>query len=252
MTTPAEECLAIVRRHDKDRFLSVLFAPEESQPHLFALYAFNAEVSRVRDVVTEPQLGLIRLQWWRDTIDALYTSGGYNGHPVAEALERAIVEARLPRKALDDLITAHEFDLFADQMGDITQLEAYLGETNSRLIQMAAMILAPTAASGLADAAGLAGVAHGLSQILMETKRRAPFLPKDLDVSAAIVHARRRLDEARAVSGSIPTEAIPAFLPASLAPLYLDAVAKAPDAPSVPSQFRRQLSLWWRAKRERL
>lgn len=250
--TAAEECLAVVRRHDKDRFLATLFAPEDKQPHLFALYAFNAEVSRVRDAVSEPQLGLIRLQWWRDTIDALYTSGGYNGHPVAEALERAIVEARLPRKALDDLVTAHEFDLFADQMGDITQLEAYLGETNSRLIQMSAMILAPTAASGLSDAAGLAGVAHGLSHILMDAKRRAPFLPKGMDVMAAITHARRRLDEARAVSGTIPAEAFPAFLPASLTPLYLDSVERAPDAPPVPSQFRRQLSLWWRAKREKL
>lgn len=250
--TAAEECLATVRRHDKDRFLSALFAPEEKQPHLFALYAFNAEVARVRDAVSEPQLGLIRLQWWRDTIDALYTGGGYNGHPVAEALELAIVEARLPRKAIDDLITAHEFDLFADQMGDVTQLETYLGETNSRLIQMAAMILAPAEAPKLADAAGLAGVAHGLSQILMDAKRRAPFLPNGMDIGAAVTHARRRLDEARSVSRTIPAAAFAAFLPASLTPLYLAAVARKPDAPSTPSQFRRQLSLWWNAKQEKL
>jgi 15-cis-phytoene synthase len=251
MTADAE-CLAIVRRHDKDRFLSTLFAPEEKQPHLFALYAFNAEVARVRDVVTEPQLGLIRLQWWRDTVDGLYTGGGGTGHPVAEALERAIVEARLPRRAIDDLITAHEFDLFADQMGDLTALEAYLGETSARLIQMAAMILAPGDAHKLAEPAGLAGVAHGLSQILMDKHRRAPFLPKGMTVTDAIAHASRRLAEARAAMAVVPQHAFAAFLPARLTPLYLSAVEKAPDAPVPPSQFRRQLSLWWSAKRERL
>ena len=41
----------IVRRQDRDRYLSCLFAPDDKRPHLLALYAFNAEILRVRDTV---------------------------------------------------------------------------------------------------------------------------------------------------------------------------------------------------------
>jgi len=131
----------IVRTLDRDRWLSSLFAPDEKRPHLLALYAFNAEILRVRDTVSEPALGLIRLQWWRDTLESIHAGSGAQGHPVAEALALAIAEGGLPKQALVDLVTAHEFDLYHDRMPGLTALEAYLGETSSRLIQMAAMIL---------------------------------------------------------------------------------------------------------------
>ena len=60
----------LVRRHDRDRFLTALFAPAERREDLLALYAFNYEIAKTREVVSEPVLGQIRLQWWRETIDA--------------------------------------------------------------------------------------------------------------------------------------------------------------------------------------
>ncbi|MGZ8323236.1 MAG: squalene/phytoene synthase family protein, partial [Rhodoplanes sp.] len=57
-------CEALVRAADKDRFLASLFAPAERRRRLFALYAFNAEIARVREVVRTPIAGEIRLQWW--------------------------------------------------------------------------------------------------------------------------------------------------------------------------------------------
>ena len=76
------------------------------------------------------------------------------GHPVAEALAGAIAAGGLPKQALLDLVTAHEFDLFQDRMPGLTELEAYLGETYSRLIQMAAMILDRDAAPKASECAG--------------------------------------------------------------------------------------------------
>ena len=35
---------ALVRRHDPDRFLTALFAPEAKREGLFVLYAFNHEL----------------------------------------------------------------------------------------------------------------------------------------------------------------------------------------------------------------
>lgn len=249
MNDPAAECQSLVRRHDRDRFLSTLFAPDDKRPHLLALYAFNVEVARIRDAVTEPHLGLIRLQWWRDTVESLYDGGAGEGHPVAEALGRAIAEGGLPKQALLDLITAHEFDLYQDQMPDVTALEVYLGETNSRLIQMAAMILDQASAPKVSEAAGLAGVAHGLALLLGDPRHRGPFLPPGLDVAAAIAHAERRLREAQALFPALPKSALPAFLPASLTQTYLKRIAKAPDKALDVSPLKRQFVMWRQARR---
>lgn len=246
MNANAGYCLDLVRQHDRDRFLSTLFAPDAERRHVIALYAFNAEIIRIRNIVSEPQIGLMRLQWWRDTIETETASG----HPVAEELLAAASAAGLPRQALLDLVTAHEFDLFHDPMLDLTALEAYLGETSSRLIQMAAMILDPSAAQQVSEAAGFAGVAYGLALILADPARRGPFLPDGMSPAAAAAHARKRLHEARALAPRIPKQVLPAFLPVCLTPLYLARTEKAPDVSAQPSAIRRQLSLWWHARRD--
>ena len=250
MNSADSHCRDLVRAGDKDRFLATLFAPEAAQPHLFALYAFNLEVARIRNVVSEPHVGLIRQQWWRDTLEAIY-AGSIIGHPVAEALARAIAVGRLPREPLQNLVTAHEFDLYADPMPDMAALETYLGETNSVLIQMAAMLLSPGDAARAAEAAGLAGVAHGLALLLGAPDRRAQFLPPGMDVTGAIAHARKRLAEARALRANLQSSLLPAFLPASLTDLYLRRIEAAPEKPLAVTQFRRQITLWYHAGREK-
>lgn len=239
----------IVRTQDRDRYLSALFAPDEKRSQLLALYAFNAEVARIPAAVSEPSLGLIRLQWWRDTVASLYAGGSGAGHPVAEALAGAIAAGQLPERALTDLLTAHEFDLYDERMPDLTTLEAYLGETQSRLIQMAAMILDRQAAPKASEAAGLAGVAYGLALIIGNPERRGAFLPPGMDVRTAIAHARRRLTEALALLPGVPKQLLPAFLPVSLSPTFLDRLDRHPDKPVPVSPLRRQLTLWWTARR---
>ncbi|MEI8178992.1 squalene/phytoene synthase family protein [Aestuariivirga sp.] len=239
----------IVRRRDRDRYLSTFFAPDASRPHLLALYAFNAEILRVRDTVSEANLGLIRLQWWRDTIESIYSGAAVPGHPVAEALGLAIAAGGLPRQALLDLITAHEFDLFHDRMPGITELEAYMGEAYSRLIMMAAMILDREAAGSASECAGLAGVAQGLALVMGDPAHRDPFLPDGMSVQEALGHAENRLAQAMTLRPALPKSVLPAFLPVSLTGLYLRKIEKAPDAPLAVSPVRRQLTMWWTAKR---
>ena len=166
----SDHCQDLVAKADKDRFLSCLFAPQDARPHLFALYAFNVEIARIREAVSEPQVGLVRQQWWLDTIDGIY-AGRTPDHPVAQALVAAIAKGDLPKHALQNLVIAREFDLFDDPMPSLADLEGYLGETSSSLIQMAALILG----KGAAEAAGLAGVAFGLAGVLRLQKTR--YLP---------------------------------------------------------------------------
>ncbi len=243
----SDHCQELVAKADKDRFLSCLFAPRDARPHLFALYAFNVEIARIRETVSEPQIGLVRQQWWLDTIDGIF-AGRTPDHPVAHALAQAIAKGDLPKHALHNLIIAREFDLYDDPMPTLADLEGYLGETSSSLIQMAALILG----KGAAEAAGLAGVAFGLAGILRLQKSR--YLPRDMvqtlgekeTINQLCAHARKRLNEARALLGSIPAQALPAFLPASLTEFYLKRIEHGGTLDV--SQFRRQVSIWWAAR----
>src|SRR5215469_407438 len=91
---------ALVRQHDHDRFQTALFAPSAQREALFALYAFNYEIARVRETVREPMLGRIRLQWWREVIAAACEGGAERQHEVVVPLTAAIRERGLSRTHL--------------------------------------------------------------------------------------------------------------------------------------------------------
>ena len=86
----------IARETDPDRSIAASFAPREARADLFALYAFNAELARVAELVSEPGLGAIRLQWWREAIERA-ANGEASGHPVADAIGNLIRRRDLSR-----------------------------------------------------------------------------------------------------------------------------------------------------------
>src|SRR5580692_2883864 len=95
---------ALVRQHDRDRFQTALFAPVADREALFSLYAFNYEIARVRESVREPMLGQIRLQWWREAIEAAYAGAAPRRHEVVEPLTATIRERGLSRAHFERLI----------------------------------------------------------------------------------------------------------------------------------------------------
>jgi phytoene synthase len=274
----SDDVTAIVRAGDRDRYLASLFAPDDRRPHLHALYAFNIELARIRDQVSEPAIGEIRLQWWIDALPSIH-AGAPPGHPVAVALAGAIKQGGLPLRALLNMAEARRFDLYDDPVPTLADLEGYLGETSSALIQLGAMSLAGDDAQASAAAAGFAGVAMGISgvlrSLLYHRARGQCFVPRDVlerhgaspsdflsgrehaGVKAAIAelvaHGRKRLAEARAAT--IDSRTLPAFLPAGLAELYFDRLESREksvlnEAIEV-SQLRRQYALWRSARRHR-
>src|SRR5215470_13788315 len=88
-------CENLVRAGDKDRWLAALFAPTDRRPHLYALFAFNLEIARVRELAREPMAGEIRLQWWREVI-AGTRPGEAAANPVAAALVETVAGRGLP------------------------------------------------------------------------------------------------------------------------------------------------------------
>src|SRR5215218_215635 len=122
---------AIVRRHDRDRYQTALFAPAERREALFAISAFNYEVARVRETVTQPMLGQIRLQWWREVIEAAYSGGPARRQEVVQPLVAAIAEFGLSRGFFDRIIDTRERDLADTPPADLTALIDYAEGTSS-------------------------------------------------------------------------------------------------------------------------
>ncbi len=90
---------ADVKARDRDRYLSVLYAPEAARPALLALHGLDLELAQVVASTSEPMLGEIRLAWWRDALAAL-DSGQVPAQPLlaliaAEVLPRGITGAEL-------------------------------------------------------------------------------------------------------------------------------------------------------------
>ena len=230
-----------VQAADHDRYLAALYAPEDKRNDLLALYAFNAEISGIRDRISQPLPGEIRLQWWRDVIAAKDASAGA-GHPVAEALLGAIARRSLPREALQNYLDARIFDLYDDPMPTRGDLEGYCGETAAAINQLSSIVIDPAAAVHSAELAGHAGCAlmmTGLLRLLPLHRRRGQcYVPRDLmaaagtspeefltgdggpnaasAVAAMIALAREHLAAFERRAAALPQSLRPAFLPLAL------------------------------------
>lgn len=269
MNQNEEHCLALLREADRDRYLSVLYAPEDKRGALAALYAFNAEIARIRDLVHEPLPGEVRLQWWRDLING-EARGSAEAHPLAAALIDTITKYDLPRAAFDNYCEARIFDLYDDQMPSRNDLEGYCGETASALIQLAGLILDRDAAQAHTETIGHAGVAQavtGLLRLLPIHRRRGQlYVPADMlqavgvsreaflanddksaherVVSVMIALAREHLAIFDKAKKELPKSLGPAFLPMALVSAYLNAIerlgSKAADQVADLSAMRKQ------------
>jgi phytoene synthase len=272
-----EHCEALVRATDKDRYLTALFLPSAVRPHALALFAFNVEVSAIRERARDPLAGEVRLQWWRDVL-ADQAAGGVAANPVSAALVATIERYRLPLATFERLIEAREFDLYDDPMPSTAAFDAYLRLTSSALFELVGEMIGGEGTAFTA-AAGHAGIAYGITGLLrtvpLHASRGQIYLPAD-------VLARHRVDPQTILGGattpellnalnelrqkarehyreldrllpSLPRAAQPAFLPLVLANAYLEQMDERRydpfRTPIEISQFKRQWKLWRAARR---
>ena len=238
------------REGDPDRALSALFAPRDARADLFALYAFNVELARIAEQVSEPDLGAIKLQWWRDAVDQA-ASGVTTGQPVADAFGAAVRRHALSADGIAALLDARQFDIARESMADLPSLEAYLRDTAGNLFVLAASILGARAGA-VEPAARAAGLAYGLTGVMRAMPVHAAsgrlYLPADalrrhgtapeqvltgktsqgLDEALAEFRAmaHEALDEAERHVAKLEAPARTAFLPLSLVDPYLAALEK--------------------------
>ena len=154
----------IAKSGDPDRSLAALFAPREARADLFALIAFNVELARIAEIVTEPGLGAIRLQWWHEAIDRAARDAA-TGHQVADAIGAAMRKGKLSRARINALIDARNFDIETRIMPDWAALEAHLAATSGGLFALGGECLGSRGPS-LEKAATQAGLAYGLTGLM--------------------------------------------------------------------------------------
>jgi phytoene synthase len=234
-------CAGEVRRGDRERYLTALFAPAARREDLFALYAFNIAIARTREIVSEPLIGAMRLQWWRDVLAAI-EAGRPPAHPVATALGDAMRRHDLAHAPFEALIEARSFDLADEPPADLDAVESYVEASAAPLVLLALDVLG---ASG--DAAREAGrhvaIAWALTGLLRVVPAHASAsrstLPITTDERATIAEvarmARTHMEKARALRRDVPRAALPALLLAPLADAYLRRLARANHDPHAAS-----------------
>ena len=270
-------CAELVRAHDFARYASTLFMPADQHRALWALYAFNVEISRVREQVSQPLPGEMRLQWWTDVL-AGEAHGGIEGNPVAAELLLAIRTPHLPVERLSRLIDEHQFDLYNDPMPTMAALEGYINDTSSALFSLGARI-AGSQSDEIEHLARHAGLAQGMAQVLaalpLDASRRQLFVPlqllesngSDLEevfagrqtpklraaLDQLISEAQAHLKTAFALMATAPPAVRPVFLPLALVGRSLQRMSRADNDPFVREITSRFRTLWilWRASRSR-
>jgi phytoene synthase len=272
-----DHCERLVRETDRDRFLATLFAPAEHRPALFALYAFNSEIARIRDAAREPMPGEIRLQWWREVVNGERPEEA-KANPVAAVLLETMERYGLPAQLLAELIDAHAFDLYDDPMPTLPHAEAYAAKTSSVLFALAAKILQRADAVTIDDLARHVGIAYAFAEWLRlfpwHAARRQLYVPMDIvvryraspediyagkaspELRAALaemrLHIRGHLAAANDHLAAAPAAVLPAFLAVALVRPLLKQMERRgydPFAPAEVPQWRRQWALWRAARR---
>jgi 15-cis-phytoene synthase len=266
-----------VRSHDFSRYASALFVPASQRRALLALYAFNVEVSRVHEQVSQPLPGEMRLRWWTDMLAGV-DHGGVEGNPVAAELLLVIRTWRLPVERLSRLIEEHQFDLYNDPMPTMAALEGYINDTSSALFSLAALIAGQTSEE-IEHLARHAGLAQGITQVMaslpLDASRRQLFVPQQVlqnhgcgieEVFAGketqklraafdqlLGEAKGHLKTAFGLLEIVPPEVRPMFLPLAQVRRDLVRMSRADSDPFTFRSTSRFRTLWtlWRASRSR-
>ena len=86
----AEELLRGVRAHDEARALSLAFVPDGPRAAALTACAFVAEAASVPARVSDPTIGLIRVQWWREALAEAFGGGAVRAHPLVRAMRTTL------------------------------------------------------------------------------------------------------------------------------------------------------------------
>ncbi len=186
-------CTDLITRADEDFALSVRYALAADRARLLSLFAFLVELRRIPSLVSEPPLGEIRLQWWREALDEIVSGKSPRAHPVVEALATSGAVSKVAHAHMEEMIDARARLLYERDFPALDDLKAFLRGAEAPIVGLAAgddHSFAREASLALGEAYALA--------------RFAPGLGPPLSDSAAVEGRRLYLDHANALRGLPP------------------------------------------------
>ncbi|MEL7488457.1 MAG: squalene/phytoene synthase family protein [Pseudomonadota bacterium] len=228
-SSSAAYCSDLVRQADEHRWLATRYASPERRERLIALYALHHEVRRVPAAVSEPPLGEIRLQWWRDAVAEIAAGEVKRAHPVVEHVAATQCVHAGNRAAIDAAIDARAHLLYGDVFSSADAAFDWL----------------MTAEGYLADARAVGEIAQPVRDRLVAAEAAFVAAHEAVDVAApfeAELEARAGAEHAALKAAlnvghaAIPNEAFPDQLHLSLIPIRLG-----DDGPFTPLRVRLAL-----------
>ncbi|XP_037051923.1 NADH dehydrogenase (ubiquinone) complex I, assembly factor 6 homolog [Bradysia coprophila] len=249
----ANYCFDLVRQHDYENYLCALLMTEKPRRSTFGIRALNVEVSKIASVVSDDKIGTMRLKFWYDAIESIFSpkASKIPDHPVIKEIHLAITSHNLNKMYLMRLIKCRERPpnrLFVTTK----ELEQYAEESVSSMYYLLAKIL-KSESLDVDHALSHLGKAQGITNMLRAQSRvdrsKGVCIPQEImlkhgvsqerilrnkiddkgvqdcvfDVASA---ANSHLEKARKLSSKVPSNIKQLLLPAVAIDRYLERLRK--------------------------
>ena len=202
---------------DPDRCRAAVFGSKSERESLTLLYAFHYELAKVPELVSEPMIGQIRYQWWRDVLAEIYEGRKVRSHEITTPLEGLLKSNDVPRFWCDRLIDGRERDLDPRPFAGLAEAKDYCRQTSGTLRQIAVKLLGRQPNEGALDL----GEAWGLTGLARSYGYYDKGMLSQVDFAQICEEAERQYIRARAGLGELQKQAFPALAYGSLIQKYL-------------------------------
>lgn len=202
---------------DPDRLRSAVFTDKDGRESLQLLYAFHYELAKVPELVSEPMIGNIRYQWWRDAVAEIYEGRPVRKHEIATPLAKILIENDVPRFWVDRLIDGRERDLDSRPFATLEEAKDYCRQTSGVLMQIAVKLLGAEPDSAVLEA----GEAWGLTGLARAYGYYQEGMLSQIDYRDVCKAARESHKQAAKGAKTLPSPAFPAIAYAALIPHFL-------------------------------
>ncbi|PVH95750.1 hypothetical protein DM02DRAFT_645160 [Periconia macrospinosa] len=168
-------CANLLKTYDTPSHVLQTFIPSSSRDAYLAIRAFNVDVARVADTTSSPTIGMMRMQFWRDTVTKSL-AGTPPKEPVAILLAKAAEDlhrrtegrSKFSKVWFHRIINTREQTLGNPPYPDLAALETYAENTYSTSLYLTLSALPQTSvttdhiASHIGKAMGIAAVLRGI------------------------------------------------------------------------------------------
>jgi len=213
----SESTLEQLKSVDPDRLRAAVFADKAGRERLQLLYAFHYELAKVPELVSEPMIGQIRYQWWRDAVAEIYEGKPVRKHEIATPLSKILFEYDVPRFWVDRLIDGRERDLDPRPFANLEEAKEYCRQTSGVLMQIAVKLLGAEPDEAVLSA----GEAWGLTGLARAFGHYQKGMLSELDFNAICKAAQESRDMASKGLKGLPSEVFPAVAYTALVPKFL-------------------------------